>query len=102
MGRAGEGREASPSPTYPRTESCENPGHGRASRACAPFLAFTAEVGCGEASLPRTPHASMRRLGTRVGGARWEGRRARRPILQVFTAEVGCGEAPSPGRYVLP
>ena len=62
MGRAGEGREASPSPACPRTESFENPGHGRASRACAPFLAFTAEAGYGEAPLPRAPCASEGRF----------------------------------------
>ena len=101
MGRAGEGREASPSPACPRTESFENPGHGRASRACAPFLAFTAVAGYGEAPLPRPPHASGGRLETRVGGA-GEGRRVRGLRPAAFTAEAGYGEASSPGRHVLP
>ena len=100
MGRAGEGREASPSPACPRTESFENPGHGRASRACAPFLAFTAEAGYGEAPSPGR-HMLPRGVWGQGLGALGRGavRAASSPRLPLRKRAT---EKPLPGRHVLP
>ena len=85
MGRAGEGREASPSPACPRTESFENPGHGRASRACTPFLAFTAEAGYGEAPSPGR-HMLPGAFGDK-GWGRWGGA----PCARLAACGFHCG-----------